>query len=144
LAAVGLALLSVGQAPAVGVARQSAPPSATAFDVASVRPREQAAFQRALISSFPGGRFEASNASVRDLVVYAFGLGRNDRVEGGSPWVYTDRFDIAARLPEELATSTPPPIDIVQEALQHLLVERFNLSTHREQRSQSGYALVLA
>ena len=50
----------------------------------------------------------------------------------GPDWVGTDRFDVAATLPE--GAQTP-------DMMQRLLEERFQLSSHREQKDFPVYAL---
>ena len=47
----------------------------------------------------------------------------------GPEWLGSERYDIDARLPADGAT------DRVAEMLQTLLVERFGLKQHREQRA---------
>jgi uncharacterized protein (TIGR03435 family) len=52
-------------------------------------------------------------------------------------WVFTERYDILAKMPEGSNK------DQVPEMLQLLLAERFGLKFHRESKEQSIYALVV-
>jgi uncharacterized protein (TIGR03435 family) len=59
-----------------------------------------------------------------------------DQIEGPS-WLETDCFEISAKIPEGV------PSDHLPAMLQALLTERFKLAAHKEDRSRSGYALVV-
>ena len=83
-----------------------------------------------------GGRFVAINVGLRMIIRTAFQL-QDDQIVGGPDWLDTDRFDIEAR-----AASMPgAPTAALLEMLQSLLADRFNLTTHREQREVPVYAL---
>jgi uncharacterized protein (TIGR03435 family) len=119
------------------VAAQSAPPPT--FDVASVKPNNSGDFRRA-IGPGPGGRFQALNNTLRELVTYAFGVDMsraNLQISGGPTWMDREKFDIDAVAP---AGSTPAQI---RDMVQALLVERFKLQAHRETREVATYDLVV-
>ena len=82
-----------------------------------------------------GTRATFNYESLNDLIAYAYKL-RSYEISGPE-WLVTDRFDIAARLPEG-ATK-----DDVPEMLQALLAERFKLATHREMSEQPVLGLVI-
>lgn len=54
------------------------------------------------------------------------------------PWMYNERYDIQAKLPEGGSRGQVPAM------LQTLLAQRFELKTHREKRELKVYALVVA
>jgi uncharacterized protein (TIGR03435 family) len=81
-----------------------------------------------------GGRYEARNASIVDLIRVAYGY-TNDKILGGPSWLEMDRFDVTAKVP---SGSTP---DAVRLMLQGLLAERFRLVVHKDTRPLPGYAL---
>jgi uncharacterized protein (TIGR03435 family) len=83
-----------------------------------------------------GTRVTFNYESLKELIAYAYKL-RGYEINGPE-WLVTDRFDIAARLPEG-ATK-----DDVPEMLRALLAERFKLATHREMSEQPVLALVVA
>jgi len=109
------------------------------FEVASVK-LNRSGDSRKQIGPAPGGRFIASNNTLRDLIPYAFRLPQAQagfRIVGGPKWIDDDRFDIVASVN---GTWTPPQMS---EMLQTLLVDRFRLSAHRETRELPTYALVV-
>jgi uncharacterized protein (TIGR03435 family) len=140
LALVGCLLATMAW-PADG--RQQATAGGPAFEVASVREQERPAFRRPVFSPLPGGRFQALNATVSDLVAYAYGLNSSDIVQGASSWATSAKFDVTAKAGQEW-----PPGELRQELvrrmLQQLLAERFNLIVRRSKRTQPGFALVPA
>jgi uncharacterized protein (TIGR03435 family) len=107
-----------------------------AFDVVSIKrtPPET----RSMGFGFPPGRFITTNYAVKALLVLAYGVA-GFQIGDLPGWTETERFDIDARMP-------PGPFTQHQRAamIQTLLVERFKLKTHREQRGLPAYALVLA
>ncbi len=141
---VGLVVAAVAAQRESSSARGMAAQVAETFEVASIRPVEEPRFRRALTSTFPGGRFEAANASVHDLIWYAYGLQRPQAIEGGPSWVSTDRFDVTAKAEHDPGPSAPGAIGPMQRMVQRLLAERFDLGIHVESRILGGRALVLA
>jgi uncharacterized protein (TIGR03435 family) len=93
------------------------------------------------ISQFPrtspvrGGRYEIKNASMADLVRIAYGFDA-DKILGGPNWLELDRYDLAAKLPNE---TTPETQKLM---LQALLGERFKLAVHKDTKPLPSYALV--
>ena len=121
-----------------GVHAQDAPTS-RAFDVASVKPNTSGDFRRA-IGPGPGGRFQALNNTLRELVTYAYGVDMARaglQIAGGPEWMDRDRFDIDARAPGGAAT----PVEM-REMVRALLDERFKLRARRETREVATYDLV--
>ena len=100
------------------------------------------------------GRFDMKNASVLDLVTWAFNK-YDYAVLGGPTWIDLDRFDVAAKVdtppppkpnPDPAAAPAPPynPYDVTRPLLQRALVERFHLKYHIEQRPMPGYIMTVA
>jgi uncharacterized protein (TIGR03435 family) len=88
------------------------------------------------VGILPDGWVRIRNASLRKLVAVAYGLP-DSAVTGGSPWVNSDRFDIAAQL-------TPSPRDSVLLRLQRILAERFRLNVKHVPMHDTVYALTVA
>jgi uncharacterized protein (TIGR03435 family) len=89
----------------------------------------------------PGGRFTATNVTVRELVSIAYGQPQplaNFQIIGGPGWVASDRFDVTAKAEGDLP---PGPSSPMFKMLQNLLVDRFKLVAHEETRDQAVYAL---
>jgi len=111
-----------------------------AFDVASVKPNRSANQETASFVQ-PGGRYTATNVTVRMLIKSAYGL-HDDQLVGGPAWVNTDRFDISAKAE---GYSTPSAFrDTARLMLRPLLVSRFKLVLREEPRDLPVYALVFA
>ena len=140
-----------GQTGAATQAATTAAAAATAassltFDAASVRPSpapDQTTMQAGLIAGrqpnwvrVDGTRATFNYESLNDLIAYAYKLRPYEI--NGPEWLVTDRFDIAARLPDGTTK------DDVPEMLRALLVERFKLATHREMQEQPVLGLVVA
>ena len=83
-----------------------------------------------------GSRADYGFMSLADLIPYAYHVKRYQL--SGPRWMNESRWDILAKIPEG------QPADRAPEMMQNLLVERFKLSIHRENREQSVYALVVA
>lgn len=122
----------------VSAQTSSAQAPASAFDVASVKPSPPDA-SGSMISGPMPSRFTAQNATLKLLVMYAYGV-RDYQVLGGPAWASSDGFDIAATYPGGKA---PDPMS-VSLMVRTLLQERFKLRTHAETRDQPTYELVLS
>jgi uncharacterized protein (TIGR03435 family) len=111
-----------------------------AFDVASIRPSQSTQpATRPEINPMPNGRFTATNATVRSLVLRAYGLVDTQLI-GAPPWLNTERYDIDARTAAAPAAGPESLLPLVRA----LLVERFKLAAHAETRELSAYALTFA
>jgi uncharacterized protein (TIGR03435 family) len=114
----------------VSVAAQDA---SLTFDVVSVKPNLTGVTGSGMTSR-PDGSFEATNITLRALILNAYGMQEN-QVVGGPEWLPTDRFDIVAR-PASDGPRGP--------RLQAMLADRFKLKTHTEMRERPVYLLVPA
>jgi uncharacterized protein (TIGR03435 family) len=112
-------------------------------DAASL-PRFEVASIKLNASNETGSRNDLSGASVvfRNYVLggilqTAFNV---DRLVLEAPgWLYDERFDITAKVPDEKAT-----LDERRQMLQALLIDRFGLAFHYESKIQAGFGLVVA
>jgi uncharacterized protein (TIGR03435 family) len=107
-----------------------------AFEVASIRISQRDDGQD--IDS-DQGLFRAHNVTARRLMALAYTLDMS-AIVGGPKWLDSDRYDINAKIPAELAGQRPSR---VPEMIESLLAERFQILIHREQRQMPGYALVV-
>ncbi len=101
--------------------------------------------------AFPGGRLSATNCTLKQLVMGAYGLKEQYQVIGGPSWADVDRFEIEAKAAEDLSNDQDRVIALGREAprkmmlmLQNLLEERFQLKVHQETRQNTVYRLVVA
>jgi uncharacterized protein (TIGR03435 family) len=105
-----------------------------AFEVATIRPSLNAPRQAvAAAGRTDGAQFNVAGLTIKDYISTAYAVRLNQI--SGPDWITTDRFDIAATLPEG---SRP---DQVPTMMQRLLEDRFELKTHREKREFPVYAL---
>jgi uncharacterized protein (TIGR03435 family) len=117
-------LLSAQQAPAVP----------QTFPVATIKP---SAPDTVAATQIRGNRFATEGTTFIDVFKYAYSV-QPDQVVGGPAWLRTEKFDILAD-PE---TEKRPSSDQMKAMVQQLLVERFHLVMHREQKVLSVYALM--
>ena len=119
-----------------------AQPGPLLFEVASIKPNK-APLSMITANQEPGGRFVATNQSVKDLIGLAYKI-RDSQIIGGPAWLGTDRFDINARADRELPPFNPTESGPLEQMLQSLLADRFKLVAHRETRELPIFALVMA
>lgn len=79
------------------------------------------------------------NRTVETILMLAYGLQKN-QIVGGPDWVRTQHFD-ADGIP---TVEGQPSIDQFRSMMRKLMVERFGLKVHTEQRELLVYALTLA
>lgn len=146
----GAAFGQAGNASAAGSGSEAASKpiaaSKPAFEVASVRPAA-VPDQAKMIADLQAGkrpnsaRIDASRAtytynSLKELIAGAYKV-RMYQVNGPE-WLLTDRFDIAAKMPDGASRDDVPAM------LQTLLEERFKLQAHRETAMHPVLALTVA
>jgi len=113
--------------------------SAQNFEVVSIKPNSQKQFGPNIRFTLTceKGRFVARNDAVKQLISWAYGVGR-DEVMNAPNWTETaeETYDIDATLP---AGTTQDECRIM---LKNALTDRFHLQTHAEtKRSISDYSL---
>jgi uncharacterized protein (TIGR03435 family) len=109
------------------------------FDVASVKRLDQPGSSTSS-GGGPGtsdpGRWWRTNVTMGSLLVQAFAIQGHAIV--GPEWLTSTRYEIVAKVPAGATRDDVPAM------LQRLLMERFGLKFHREQKDMPGYALVTA
>jgi uncharacterized protein (TIGR03435 family) len=116
--------------------------SGPTFDVASIKAAPPPNGQRMMVGSKGGpgtedpSRFSCTNCSVSMLVSQAFNLKRYQLV--ASNLSESDRFEITATIPPGTTKEQ------FSQMLQNLLIERFGLKYHREQKEMQVFELVVA
>lgn len=121
------AVLGQAQTPA------PAPVAPAVFEVATVKLSDPNS--KISIRLLPGGRFVASNASLRLLITWAYDIG-DERLVGAPRWMESDRYDVVGKAPDE-----NPTLDQFHNMVQSLLAERFKLQVHREHKELPLYIL---
>src|SRR5688572_27906947 len=107
-------------------------PGRPSVDGASVKSNRSGA--RGGGAAIRAGRFDATNLTLRQLIIQAYGIPDARRV-GGDSWTTNERFDVAART--EQAPSRPATLLMAQ----HLLEDRFQLRLRSETRIVPAYTL---
>ncbi len=113
------------------------------FEVASLKlaPPESGNFRLFWVA---GGRFIATNATLKQLVGFAYDV-RGDQISGGPKWLDSDEYNVEAkpgsttRIPEGFAASST-----FRMMVRSLLEDRFRLRIHREAREAQIYELQVA
>ncbi len=101
------------------------------FEVASVKRTDACEFNTSIDSAV----LTLNGVPLKVVLTQAFNV-KTDQIEGPS-WLDADCFAISVKIPEGAARDQVPAM------LQALLAERFKLAAHKEDRSRSGYALLV-
>jgi uncharacterized protein (TIGR03435 family) len=122
-------------------------PGALSFEVASVKPNKSGDMHSPSMI-LPGGRFTATNNTVRALILNACGISASPYLlEGGPGWIDSARYDIDAKAGINViptGTSNRVLWEKTRLMLRTLLADRFKLSIHRETKEMAAYQLVAA
>ena len=81
---------------------------------------------------------------IRFLINRAFNTNNNDQIVGAPKWADTDRYDITAKAPSMGPASAAIDMDSAAPMMRALLVDRFGMKYHTEDRPVSAYSLVAA
>jgi uncharacterized protein (TIGR03435 family) len=121
---------------AISAVSPAAAQTPRAFDVISIKPDRDGRGLDA--GTQPGGRYTARNVSAQFLMMQAFGV-KAYQILDAPKWLSDEHYDIAAKLdnPNQLSQEQLDPL------LQSMLVDRFKLKFHTEQREFPAYSLVL-
>lgn len=131
--AAAIGVLAMGAGVVLAQSPALAPAATLSFEVATVKPNNSNG--AVAIRRLPGGRWIASNASLRLLITWAYDI-TDERLVGAPGWLDSARFDITAQSPMETPTR-----DQLHLMVQTLLADRFNLRMHREHRQLPLYKL---
>jgi uncharacterized protein (TIGR03435 family) len=127
------------------------PPPPTEFDVAEIKPSPPVRPGQVMQPEVKNGRLIVPGITLQNLIMLAWDIDNNDDLIGAPKWLDSDRFDIIAKAPAgvqigDLSKVSSNAISINIEALRpmirSLLVDRFKLVVHTEQRPQPAYTLV--
>lgn len=116
--------------------RMMPPDADPAFEVASVKlssPGERGGGFRV-----QGRQFTATNLSLRNLILFAYGISPRQLV-GAPDWIDKDRYDVLGKPDVE----GQPNRKQTQALIQKLLADRFSLKFHRDQRELAVYEIVV-
>lgn len=129
---------TAGPAPLAQSPAATDPPSTPKFEVASVRPSPPVSPGRLRRQGMTtdAGRVDIVGFPLTTLIPLAFRVPQSQVI--GPDWMAAQGFDIHAKMPEGASE------DQIPEMLRGLLVDRFKLAMHRENKEQAVYALLVA
>jgi uncharacterized protein (TIGR03435 family) len=112
-------------------------PAPKEFEVAEVKPTNPD-FRGMRLQIQPGGRVNIGGANLKFLIEQAWDV-TDETLVGAPKWMETDRYDIVAK-----AETEGPQLDIetLWPMLRALLVERFQMKVHTENRPATAYSLI--
>jgi uncharacterized protein (TIGR03435 family) len=120
-----------------GVTTSLPPPPPAEFEVADIRPSRPDAQQNARLQN---GRLDVQAFPLKQLVTLAWDINSDELLAGAPKFMDTAKFDVIAK-----ATVSGPGQDIniddLRLMLRALLVERFKMATHTEERPVTAYTL---
>jgi uncharacterized protein (TIGR03435 family) len=119
-----------------------------AFEVASIKPSDPSVSHEAGVHLYAGGRVIISNLPLKTLITTAFRLSYW-QISGGDEWTEKDCYNIEAKPPmaarskiKDLRYTWYGIEDAhLREMLQALLIDRFQLTFHRETKTGDVYLL---
>jgi uncharacterized protein (TIGR03435 family) len=118
-------------------------PVPTEFEVASVKPSDPGG-RGGRMRMQPGGRFTVENMPLRPLLSRAFNTNNRDQFVNLPGWIDRDRFDINAKTSAAATMGPGMDFDMIAPMVRALLVDRFKLAYHMEDRPVEAYTLVAA
>lgn len=117
----------------------SARPRFDVFEVATIKPVESDQRSGRFFRMDGPHRWIATNFTLKSLIALAYDLNP-ETISGGPPWMGTVHFNIEAVTPGD---AKPDRLEQMQ-MLRALLVERFSLKFHRQEKEFSIYELTVA
>jgi uncharacterized protein (TIGR03435 family) len=133
----------------------SFPPLPAEFDVAEIKPSvTPPGGPGTARPEIKNGRIYLPGITLKNLVVVAWDInGNGDDLMANAPkWLDSERFDVIAKAPAGVAigdltpsrTAVPVNIDALRPMLRALLIDRFQMKVHMEDRPVTAYTLVAA
>jgi uncharacterized protein (TIGR03435 family) len=122
------------------VATKLPPAAAPAeFEVADIKPSAPGG-RGGNLRMQPGGRLNAQGAAMQLLLMRAFNTTFNNEELSGIPdWAMSERYDIVAKAPAGVDGTMDQ--EAMAQMIRALLVDRFKMTFHKEQRPATTYAL---
>jgi uncharacterized protein (TIGR03435 family) len=129
------------------VATKLPPAPLIEFEVADIKPTDPSRRSGpGGIGVLPGGRVSLPGIPIKLAILLAWNMTTNPNAQliGAPKWIDSANFDIIAKLPADLAPAngTNVPLQDLGPALQALLIDRFKMKAHFEDRPVDAYTLV--
>lgn len=116
------------------------------FEVASVRPNKSGS-QRTPSLILPGGRFTATNNTMRALILNAYNQIPPYLLSGGPSWIDSEAYDVDAKPADgaiPLSLRGRPLWEKTRTMLRALLADRFHLEIRTESKEMPLYEISVA
>jgi uncharacterized protein (TIGR03435 family) len=134
-------------------AMKSFPPLPDQFEVASLKPSAPVTGGRGGDGPRPdikNGRLFLPRISVKNLISIAWDINGDEMLINAPKWLDDDRYDILAKAPADVAigdltpsrNTIPINIDALRPMIRSLIIERFKMQAHNENRQLNAYNLV--
>lgn len=139
------------------------PPLPTEFDVAEINPSKPASDSSPMAMARGGvmmvarkdgggrggrgtpqlqnGRVNLQGYTLKNLIYLAWDITSDDGLVGAPKFLDTDRYDIIAKVPNGPASDAFTDMDSVRPLLRALLVDRFKMAVHNEDKPIAGWVL---
>jgi uncharacterized protein (TIGR03435 family) len=115
----------------------TAPPPAE-FEVADIKPSKPG--ETNVRGRLEHGRVDAENFPLKQLILIAWDLNAEELLAGAPKFVDSARYDIVAKAPPP-EPGTETDFDDLRQMLKAMLIERFKIKAHMEERPVDGYVL---
>jgi len=116
-------------------------PAPTEFAVASVKPSDPAS-TRSGMNIDPGGLVVVAGNTLKQLVAFAWNID-SEQIANGPGFMDSERFDITAKAFADDGNTARRTLDedAIRVMMRALLVDRFRLAVHNEDRPEPAYVL---
>jgi uncharacterized protein (TIGR03435 family) len=128
-----------------GLAQSLPPPPPAEFEVADIKPSMPGTNVNGRLQ--PGGRLDLQGFTLKMLINLAWDINDDEMLAGAPKWLDSTRYNLLAKTSTAVtgpANAMQIDIDDLRLMLRALLVERFKLATHYEDRPVSAYTLTAA
>jgi uncharacterized protein (TIGR03435 family) len=123
--------------PSSAVPAQTETKAPATFEIVTIKPSDPAAGNGCFIKGQPGGQtFVGSCVTLRLLIKYSYKI-TDSQLAGGPDWLDTERYDFQAKADRPVNRAELPPL------FQAMVVERFRLQFHRENRTLPALLLTV-
>jgi uncharacterized protein (TIGR03435 family) len=121
------------------------PPAPTEFEVADVKMAPPTGPSQPPMISMqmqPGGRFTCRGCPMRFLLNRAFNSNNNELLAGVPAGIDPLRVDVIAKTSSDAAAGPGVDNEVLAPLLRNLLIDRFKMKYHEEERQVTAYSLV--
>ncbi len=116
-------------------------PPPTEFEVADVKPSDPGG-RGGRFQMQPGGRLVSQGMALRFLVARAFNSNNSEEIAGIPSFADSARYDITAKAPASGPMAPGLDNEALAPMMRSLLVDRFKMTFHTEERPVTAYKLV--